>query len=124
MVNHCRAYKNVIQRWYWLKLWHLHQIEIIKNTENKRRFLSFCDVVYPKHIKIIITINIIKSSKQIDFTEYINITINFSYIILNCVESIKHIDSVSIPQNYILIHFIILNKIPNKIHIIIDEIVC
>lgn len=81
-------------------------------------------MVYPKHIEIIIAINIIKSSKQIDFTEYINITINFSYIILNCVKSIKHIDSISVPQNYILIHFIILNKISNEIHIIVDEIIC
>ena len=81
-------------------------------------------MVYPKHIKIIITINIIKLSKQIDFTKYINITINFSYIILNCVKSIKHIDGISVPQNYILIHFIILNKIPNEIHIIVDEIIC
>ena len=81
-------------------------------------------MVYPKHIKIIITINIIKLSKQIDFTKYINITINFSYIILNCVKSIKHIDGISVPQNYILIHFIILNKISNEIHIIVDEIIC
>lgn len=124
MVNHSGAYENVIQWWYRLKLWHLHQVEVIKSTEDKCSTLTLCDVVHPKAVEAVIAINIVIAPKQIYLTKNVDVTINLSDVILYRVESIKYVYCVSVPQYDVLYNFVILNKILDEIHIIVDEIIC
>lgn len=123
VVNHRRANENVVQWWYRLKLWHLHQIKVIKHTESKSSSLPLTNMVNPKCIKVIAAVNIVISSKFIYLTKYVNVGVNFSYIFFNLRKSIEYVNSVRIPKYNILANFIILNEISNKVNIIINKII-
>lgn len=104
-------------------MWHLHQIKVIKHTESKSSPLSLTNMVNPKCIKVIAAVNVVKSSKFIYLTEYVDVGVNFSYIFFNLRKSIEYVNSVRVPKYNILTNFVILNEIPNKVNIIVDKII-
>ena len=59
-------------------------------------------MVNPKSVKIVATVDVVKSSKFIYLTEYVNVAINFSYIFFNLRKSIEYINSIRVPKYNIL----------------------
>lgn len=80
-------------------------------------------MVNPKCVEVVAAVNVVKSSKFIYLTKYINVGVNFSYIFFNLRKSIKYINSICIPKYNILTNFVVLNEISNKINIIVNEII-
>ena len=66
-------------------------------------------MVNPKSVKVVATVDVVKSSKFIYLTEYVNVAINFSYIFFNLRKSIEYINSIRVPKYNILTNFVILN---------------
>lgn len=80
-------------------------------------------MVNPKSVKAVAAIDVVKSSKFVYLTEYVNVGVNFSYIFFNLRKSIEYINGICVPKYNILTNFIILNKIFNKINVVIDKII-